>query len=107
MCRFHFGESSSTQSVSTWLTVPCSSCSWWSSVEGYTPPKVRTAQEKEATRLEARRLLQLQAPEGLKVALGPTATTVALGRLHDCLQGPGAEAIISSMMLDYLRLLLL
>lgn len=80
---------------------------WWSSVEGYKPAKEKTSQEKEATRLEARRLLQLQAPEGLKVALGPTATTVALGRLHDCLQGQGAEAIVSSMMLDYLRLLLL
>ena len=76
-------------------------------MEGYIPAKERTAQEKEATRLEARRLLQLQAPEGLKVALGPTATTVALGRLHDSLQGPGGEAIVSSMMLDYLRLLLL
>jgi hypothetical protein len=74
---------------------------------GYIAPQPKTQEEKDATRLEARRLLQLQAPEGLKVALGATATTVALGRIHDCLQGRGAEAIVSTMVLDYLRLLLL
>lgn len=67
----------------------------------------RTSAEKEATRIEARRLLLLQAPEGLKVTLGSAATAEAFGRLHDALQGPGAERLVSSLVLDYLRLLLL
>lgn len=80
---------------------------WWSSLPGAKDQPMRTAEDKETTRLEARRLLLLQAPEGLKVTLGSTATADAFVRLHDALQGPGAERLVSSLVLDYLRLLLL
>ena len=80
---------------------------WWSSLPGAKDKAEKTATEKEATRLEAKRLLLLQAPEGLKVTLGTAATADAFGRLHDALQGQGAERLVSSLVLDYLRLLLL
>ena len=80
---------------------------WWSSLPGAKDKPDRTATEKEETRLEARRLLLLQAPEGLKVTLGSAATADAFGKLHDALQGQGAERLVSSLVLDYLRLLLL
>lgn len=79
---------------------------WWSSVPGAVQTE-RTAEQKEATRIEARRLILLQAPEGLKVSLGQAATAEAFGRLHDAVQGEGAERLVSALVLDYLRLLLL
>jgi hypothetical protein len=99
---------------------------WWTPKEGEVG---RTEEEKEKTKMEAKRLVLAQAPDGLKMALGAQgwffwlasiaclgnadvsieklATTSAFSRLHDLLQDESAHALSLTLVLDFIRLLLL
>lgn len=100
--------------------------SFWPDGVWYKPIPARSEEEKEATRLKAREIFIAQAPDGLKIALGAggtlsvsfgagyqaykfdhTATAEAFGRIHDSLQQDGMTALVYTVLVDFLRLLLL
>ncbi|GAA96345.1 uncharacterized protein L969DRAFT_50831 [Mixia osmundae IAM 14324] len=78
---------------------------WWT--QSNIDQIVRTAEDKEQTRLKARKIWTTQAPNGLKIALGASATAEAFGRIHDGVQAEGAEILVSTLILDLFRFLLL
>ncbi|KAH8921202.1 hypothetical protein BT69DRAFT_1351814 [Atractiella rhizophila] len=81
---------------------------WYSSAKGASEVEVRTAEMKQRTREEAKRLLMASVSPNIMFALGRDATVQALERVFDMLQDEEfLLGFVTRVLLDIFRVLLL